>query len=168
MYSGNIVGKDGHCDRKKVLSEEINYMGDNLRLFSDKPCVTIHKEPSVLYGSKKISCDIDGMIEFITNDKKERRFLQNGACCDKIKISIVKKGGDIYLTDDGTLAEYLKKYGNVGVRGYKSVLKSVSSDYGLILEGEVLLSQTSECDFIDCYRNMNNVIAKVKLLTGTI
>mgnify|MGYP006874685181 CR=1 FL=1 len=65
------------------------------------------------------------------------------------------------------LFKHLNKSHGVTKQEYIKLLKSVNTDYDLVVMNEELCIEIVDPDGLaDCYRNMTNVIAKMKCITN--
>lgn len=152
-------------DKEKRL-ENYNYIWDRYSVYSTNPNQKVTSRGYDSEKCQKARCDLDGAMKFLYTDGKGKtrgNYISNPALRDA-KISICKIGKKNYLTDDGAIFKELSARGMKKAKIMK-LLRMVDSDYDIqILNNELCMEIEDPGLLTDCYRNMANVMIKIKCL----
>lgn len=160
------VEKTNNKKRTQVTKDSVNYLWKNHVMYSIDPDIKVTSRSYDTQKCKKVKCNIGEAIKLLYTDGKGRATGEYITALGKNDISIQKVGKRNYLSDNGALFKYLEKKG-ITKRKYLELLKAVNTDYDLTLMNEELCIELDDPDGLaDCYRNLVNVIAKIKCIVN--
>lgn len=150
----------------QATKDSVNYLWRNHVMYSDDPDIKVTSRSYDTQKCQKAKCNIGEAIQLLYTDGKGRSTGEYITTLGKHDISIQKVGKSNYLSDNGALFKFLSKKG-VTKRKYLELLKAVNTDYDLTLMNEELCIELDDPDDLaDCYRNLVNVIAKIKCIAN--
>ena len=158
-------------DNKQNL-KDLNYLWDNYSMYSYTPEIRVSCKTVDSDKCKKAACNLQNAIDFLYTDKngkpiKSQEYMGSSAELGNIQISICKIGNKNFLTDNGGLFSHLNGLRSISKNEFIKLLKNVSSDYNLTVINNELCSEINDpASLADCYRNMTNVIIKIKTFGG--
>lgn len=162
-----ITEKKNQTARTAVTKSKVNDLWKKHTMYSTDPDIKVVKRSYDTQKCKKISCDISDALALLYTDGRGRPTGEYITELGKNKISIQKIGKKNYLSDNGALFKYLNKRRGITKQKYVELLRSVNTDYDLVVMNEELCIEVSDPDGLaDCYRNMTNVIAKMKCIVN--
>lgn len=151
---------------KKNDLAKYNDVWDKYSVYSTNPNQKVKSRGYDSGKCQKASCDLDGAMKFLYSDGKggtRGDYISNPALRNG-KISICKIGKKNYLTDDGAIYKELTARGMKKAQIMK-LLRMVDSDYDIqLLNNEICMEIEDPGLLTDCYRNMENVMIKIKCL----
>jgi hypothetical protein len=158
-------------DTKQNL-KDLNYLWDNYSMYSYNPEVRVASKKVDSEKCKKAACNLKNAVDFLYTDKngnplKSQEYMGGSANLGSIKIGLSKIGSKNFLTDNGELFSLLNKSRGVSKTEFIKLLKNANSDYNLTVINNELCSEIDDpASLADCYRNMTNVILKIKTFGG--
>ncbi len=162
-----ITEKKNQTARTAVTKSKVNDLWKKHTMYSTDPDIKVVSRSYDTQKCKKASCDISDALAILYTDGRGKPTGEYITELGKNKISIKKIGKKNYLSDNGALFKHLNKSHGITKQKYVELLKLVNTDYDLVVMNEELCIEIVDPDGLaDCYRNMTNVIAKMKCITN--
>lgn len=152
--------------QKKIAPEILDDLWSKHSMYSTNPNARVTSRAYDSQRCQKVSCDLDSAMAVLYTDSKGKTrgdYISNPGL-DKGKISICKIGKKNYLSDNGATLRELSALGMKKAEIMK-LLRSVDTDYEIKLLNDEVCTEIEDPAFLsDCYRNMANVLIKIKCL----
>ena len=151
---------------KKLDPRLVDSLWSSQPMYSTNPNIKVTSRSYDSQKCQRVSCDLDSAVKLLYTDArgKTRSDCISDPRIEDVKISICKIGKKNYLSDNGSV------FGQLIADGMKKsaimkLMRSVDTDYDIqILNDEICMEIADPTFLADCYRNMANVLIKVRCL----
>ena len=154
---------------KKQSVYDANYLWDNYSMYSSRPSIKVKcKTFDNKEKAQRASCNLNEAVKLLCTDKKQKRLTDSIQEFNKeVKFEVIKIEGRNYLTDKGETFDFLNKTFEISKKEMLTLLKSIDSDYDVsLINTEICIEITSPEMLLEAYRNLTNVIIKLKIIGG--
>ena len=157
-------------DKKQEL-HDVNYLWDNYSMYSSSSSIKVKcKTLDSTHKVKRVSCNLNGAIKLLYADKELNSLTDSFQNLNTIKetdFEIIKVGNRNYLTDRGETFSFMNKTYAMSKKEMLSLLKNIDSDYDMsLINNEICVEISSPEMLLEAYRNLINVITKIKIVGG--
>jgi hypothetical protein len=162
-----IVENKKQKAKTPTAKSKVDTLWKNHTMYSTDPDIKVMSRSYDNQKCKRAKCDISDAIALLYTDGRGKPTGEYITSLGKSQISIQKIGKRNYLSDNGALFKYLNKSRGITKQEYLALLKAVKTDYDLVvMNNELCIEITDPEGLADCYRNMTNVIAKIKCIAN--
>lgn len=152
--------------KNEILTAD--YFWDNFSLYSTRPKIKVISREFDNTKCKKASCSLENAVKFLYTDSSgnyKSNFIPQAKNVKNVNLGLNKIGKKSYLTDNGETFSQLSQTG-MKKNEFVKLLKGIDTDYDLSVMNDELCSEISDPSLLaDCYRNLVNVIIKVRFLS---